>query len=123
MCADHVGARQPGGRRFSPKYSFYHVKNNFVMVIRNHGVGALAGRHILAIAGQSGREFVRKVGGASAHLVCSAAGLAIGLASGVYWLGRTGLSPVRSDAEGRLIASQLNGAHARSPEQTATANL
>ena len=118
VCADHVGARQPGGRRFGPKYSFYHVKNNFVMVIRNYGVGALAGRHVLAIARQSGREFVRKVGGASAHFICSTAGLIVGFAAGVYWLSRTGLSPVRSDAEGRLIGNRLNGKHPQRQEHT-----
>lgn len=124
VCVDHIGARQPGGQRFSPKYSFYHAKNNFVMVIRNYGVGALAGRHVLAIARQSGREFVRKVGGASAHLVGSAAGLVAGFTAGVYWLSRTGRSPVRSDAEGRLIGSRLGVKQAQQPERqklTATA--
>ena len=118
VCADHIGARQTGGRRFSPKYSFYHVKNNLVMLIRNYGVGALAGRHALAIARQSGREFVRKVGGALAHLFGSAAGLIVGFAAGVYWLSRTGLSPVRVDAEEPLIGSRLNGEPARRPERT-----
>ena len=126
VCADHVGALQPGGRRFSPKYGFYHAKNNFVMVIRNYGVGTLAMRHVLAIARQSGREFARKVGGALAHLICSATGLAAGFVVGVYWRSRTGLSPVRSDAEGRLIGSKLNAAQVRQQERSespvATAN-
>ena len=115
VCADHVGARQPGGRRFSPKYSFYHAKNNFVMIIRNYGIGSLAARHGVAICGQSGREFTRKVGGATAHLVCSAAGLVVGLVAGVFWLSRTGSAPTRADAEGRLIGRQLSGTDRAQP--------
>lgn len=107
VCADHVGARQPGGRRFSPKYSYYHVKNNFVMVIRNYGPGGLAARHVAGIGWQVGREFVRKVGGALAHLVYSGVGLVSGLLSGLYWLGRTGLDPTRQDEQGRAIREHL----------------
>ncbi len=109
VCADHVGARQPGGKRFSPKYSYYHVKNNFVMVIRNYGLGALAARHVAGIGGQVGREFVRKVGGAVAHLVYSGVGLVSGLAVGAYWLGRTGRDPARQDAPAQAIRAQLGG--------------
>ena len=109
VCADHVGARQPGGKRFSPKYSYYHVKNNFVMVIRNYGLGALAARHVVGIGRQVGREFVRKVGGAVAHLVYSGVGLVSGLAVGAYWLGRTGRDPARQDAPAQAIRAQLGG--------------
>ena len=107
VCADHVGARQPGGRRFSPKYSYYHVKNNFVMVIRNYGLRGLAARHVAGIGWQVGREFVRKVGGALAHLVYSGIGLVSGLVSGLYWLSRTGLDPTRQDEPGRAIREHL----------------
>ena len=109
VCADHVGARPPGGKRFSPKYSYYHVKNNFVMVIRNYGLGALAARHVVGIGRQVGREFVRKVGGAVAHLVYSGVGLVSGLAVGAYWLGRTGRDPARQDAPAQAIRAQLGG--------------
>ena len=131
VCADHVGSRQPGGKRFSPKYSYYHIKNNFVMVIRNYGLGAMAGRHILGIGGQVAREFVRKVGGAVAHLVYSVAGLIVGLSAGLYWLSRTGIDAVRRDPAGEAIRRQLAGRadaaadaaeNARKPLQGAPAN-
>lgn len=108
VCADHVGARQPGGRRFSPKYSYYHFKNNIVMVLRNYGPRALVARHFLAMSGQVVGEFARKVGGALAHFVCGAAGVLSGLSAGLFWLSRTGLDPTRQDADGRNIRDQLS---------------
>lgn len=107
VCADHVGAQQPGGRRFSPKYSYYHIKNNFAMVIRNYGLGFMAFRHAVGIAGQVTTEFVRKIGGAAAHLVSSAVGLVAGLVAGAYWLGRTGKGPTREGPAAEAIRKQL----------------
>ena len=69
----------------------------------------MAVRHVGGITAQAGREFVRKVGGALAHLAGSAAGIVVGLAAGVYWLARTGSNPARDDAAGRAIRQQLQG--------------
>ena len=120
VCADHIGARQTGGRRFSPKYNYYHIKNNLIMIVRNFGVGALAVRHVGGIGQQVGREFVRKVGGAAAHFAASVAGLIVGLAAGLYWLSRTGSDPVRHDPEGEAIRAQLQG---HSLAERSTANV
>ena len=120
VCADHIGARQTGGRRFSPKYSYYHIKNNLIMIVRNFGFGAMAARHVGGISRQVGREFVRKVGGATAHLFASLAGLVVGLFAGLYWLSRTGSAPARRDAEGEVIRAQLHGIRA---EERSTANV
>lgn len=107
VCADHIGAPQTGGRRFSPKYHYYHVKNNLIMIVRNHGAGALAVRHLGGIAAQATREFVRKAGGAVLTFLCTMAGLVSGLVGGIYWLARTGDDPVRRDAAGDAIREQL----------------
>ena len=113
VCADHIGARQTGGRRFSPKYSYYHVKNNLIMIVRNFGLGSLMVRHVAGICKQTSREFARKVGGATAHLLASVAGIAVGLGAGLYWLSQTGSDPVRHDPDGEIIRRQLH----RAPKQ------
>ena len=77
------------------------------MIIRNHGLGLLAARHLGGIGWQVGREFVRKTGGAVLRVLYSVAGLLIGLTAGVYWLMRTGSNPARDDAEGQAIRRQL----------------
>ena len=112
VCADHIGARQTGGRRFTPKYDYYHIKNNLIRIIRNHGMGNLAVRHLGGITVQMVSEFVRKTGGAAVRVLYSAAGIVVGLCAGVYWLARTGSNPARNDPEGQAIRRQLqpNGA-------------
>ena len=107
VCADHIGARQTGGRRFTPKYDYYHIKNNLIRIIRNHGIGGLIARHLGKIGGQMAREFVRKTGGAIVRVLYSAAGIVVGLCAGVYWLARTGSNPARHDPEGQAIRRQL----------------
>ncbi len=107
VCVDHIGARQTGGRRFSPKYSYYHIKNNLIMIVRNFGPGALATRHLVGIGRQVGQDFIRKAGGATAHLLASVAGIVVGLGAGLYWLSRTGSDAARHDPEGEVIRSQL----------------
>lgn len=106
-CADHIGAPQPGGRRFSPKYSYYHAKNNLVMIIRNYGVGTMAMRHVWTVTTRSIRETIRKFAGASARLVFSIVGLPVGLIVGVKFLWRTGRDPVRHDEKGRGLSNAL----------------
>jgi GT2 family glycosyltransferase len=96
-CADHIGAPQPGGRRFSPLYSYYHAKNNLVMIVRNYGVGSMALRHIWSVATRNLFESIRKIGGAVARLVYSVTGLASGLLVGVKYLLKTGRDPIRRD--------------------------
>ncbi len=107
VCADHIGARQTGGRRFTPKYDYYHLKNNLIRVIRNHGAGSLAARHLGGIGWQVAAEFLRKTGGAVVRALYSVAGIIVGLIAGMYWLARTGSNPVRYDAEGEAIRQQL----------------
>ena len=105
--ADHVGAQQPGGRRFSPKYSYYHARNNLVMVIRNYGFGLMALRHVGAVGGGSLISFIRKLAGATAHLVFALAGLTAGIAHGAKHLVRTGRDPIRNDANAETIRSSV----------------
>ena len=106
--ADHIGAPQPGGRRFSPKYSYYHTKNNLVMIIRNYAVGVMTLRYPLTIVTVSVLGFLRKIAGAMAHLCCTMAGLVAGMCSGMYWLLKTGRDPVRRDEKGEAIRNKLN---------------
>jgi GT2 family glycosyltransferase len=116
VVADHIGAPQPGGRRFSPKYSYYHTKNNFVMIIRNYGFGLMMLRYPVAIASQSVLGFVRKFAGAGAHSFCTFAGLIAGTCSGLYWLLKTSNDPTRRDEKGEAIRNAL--AHAAATNTT-----
>ena len=121
VCADHVGARQPGGRRFSPRYTYYHAKNNLVMVIRNDGLGTRAARHVASTGGRAALDFGRKLAGAAAHFGYNAAGLLVGLVGGAYWLARTGTGPTREDGDAAQIRRQLSRADAADAADAAQA--
>jgi GT2 family glycosyltransferase len=101
-CADHIGAPQPGGRRFSPKYSYYHAKNNLVMVIRNYGVGLMAARHIRVVGCTALVGAARKTAGAIARSLCAMAGLIVGLVVGLRFVLRSGTDPVRRGSSGTV---------------------
>jgi hypothetical protein len=108
-CADHIAAPQPGGRRFGPKYCYYHARNNLVMVIRNYGIGAMAFKHILAVGVASTAESLRKIASGVVRLVCSLAGLAVGTCAGAWYLVTTGRNPERPGAKAEKIRASLRG--------------
>lgn len=129
--ADHVGAAQTGVRRFSPKYSYFHAKNNLVMLMRNFGLCPLIWRHCRAIFARGLRAFsarirgaraslreernasnllrgCRKIIGAFAFFGSEMAGLVSGFAVGAFFLLRTGTRPERNDEQGRQISAALS---------------
>ena len=105
--ADHIGAPQPGGRRFSTNYDYYHAKNNLVMVIRNYGVGARAARHICKVQVDALMLAVRKLAGALIRPFFTVAGLIVGTIFGFrLWIADGG-SAERADAKGVQIRDRL----------------
>ena len=105
---DHVAAPQAKGRRFDPKYFFFHRRNNYTMVIRNFGIGATAVRHGIATTKNSVIEFVRKTAGCIARFITSLAGSVAGIYCGVMALAtKGGTDPIRHDAEAQELRAWL----------------
>ncbi len=83
VIADHIGAPQPGGKRFSRIYSYRHSRNNLAMLVRVYGASWMVVRHVFSAALSSILKCLRTSVGAWARLVCELCGLAAGLARGI----------------------------------------
>jgi GT2 family glycosyltransferase len=111
---DHIGAPQPGRRRFSPTYSYYHSRNLMTMLVRNFGWRIITFRHAGASSAYSIKDFLRKMAGAAAHLICGVAGVVVGMIAGTWLLVIRGSDPIRSDAVGEEIRTALAAQEAAS---------
>lgn len=111
VCADHMGAQQPGGKRFSPKYTYFHAKNNLVMLIRNWGLGTVVWRHLFIVSKNCNVQAARKVAGAVAHLICGLVGLAVGLVVGIAFMFKSGYQPEQTNLKGRELTRLLSKEH------------
>jgi|DewCreStandDraft_4_1066084.scaffolds.fasta_scaffold03966_2 GT2 family glycosyltransferase len=109
VCCDHIGAAQPGGRRFSVKYDYYVARNTLVMLLRIYGplapiVWRYLGRSLLV---HGALEFLRRIAAAFARLGILLAGTATGLAAGL-WLALTqGTGPIRHGREAEELREQM----------------
>ena len=108
VCATHIGAPQPGGRRFSVKYTYYHTRNNFIMLIRNFGFRGTALRFFITVAWGFIFDVVRRTAGVLAHAAAGACGLVVGLLSGARLLLSTGSKPARTDLKATQLSQWLS---------------
>ena len=108
ICVDHIAAPQPGGRRFSPKYSYYHSRNVIVMHIRNSGWAGIAWKHVGASTVDTVKTFLRKQAGAFAHLIFALGGLMSGMVIGTLLLFTSGRDPIRRDGDYEEIRMALS---------------
>lgn len=109
VCCDHIGAAQPGGRRFSVKYDYYIARNTLVMLLRIYGpLATVVWRYLgrsLVIHGVL--EFLRRIAAAVARLAVLLAGTATGLAAGL-WLALTqGTGPIRRGREADELREKM----------------
>lgn len=108
-CVDHIGAPQSKGQRFDVRYSFYSQRNHMVLLVRNFGWSSpIVLKYLGRSAFDSHKEFVRKVGGASLHLLAWYAGIALGLASAYTLARRLGHAPQREDEDAKRLREQLS---------------
>ena len=86
MLAFHEGAPQPNSFRFSPKYHYYHMRNQVFMLFRTDKFRNRAFRLFPVTAKNRILGFVRSNGGHIIKGACESAGLFVGFMMGIKWL-------------------------------------
>jgi len=104
---DHVAAPRAYGKRFDARYQFYHRCNSFMMFLRTYGLGRIFWSFLLATIQHSVQDFVRRMGGAFAHLTVNIAGTIVGILHGIRLLVTERCNPQRHDALGQEITRYL----------------
>jgi GT2 family glycosyltransferase len=86
MLAFHEGAPQPNSFRFSPKYHYYHMRNQVFMLFRTDKYRNRAYRLFPVTAKNRILGFFRSIGGHIIKGACESAGLLVGFMMGIKWL-------------------------------------
>jgi glycosyltransferase involved in cell wall biosynthesis/preprotein translocase subunit SecG len=109
----HVGAPQAKGKRFNARYEYYHRRNNFVMLLRNYGIGLKVVRYFLATSLMAFKSMARTIGGALVRICANFAGAFVGTIVGLGYLLREHRDPIRRDEQGRAMAEALRAGRTR----------
>jgi GT2 family glycosyltransferase len=85
MLAFHEGAPQPNSFRFSPKYHYFHMRNQVFMLLRTTTYRTRVFKlfHVTIICRVRG--LIRSVGGHILKGICEVCGMVAGLCLGVFW--------------------------------------
>ena len=120
---EHVGAPQAIGRRFDARYAFYSARNHTVMLLRNYGLSTvLFWRYLAWTFTQSIVDCLRRAGGAAVRLTAVLSGTLFGIVSGLQFIVKVGVDPVRHDAGSEAIRSRLQKLGSEHPIEVAAEN-
>jgi GT2 family glycosyltransferase len=86
MLAFHEGAPQPNSFRFSPKYHYFHMRNQVFMLCRTTKYRRRVVRLIPLTIYNRLRWFIRSIGGHLVKGTCEISGLLVGLTLGIKWM-------------------------------------
>jgi GT2 family glycosyltransferase len=86
MLAFHEGAPQPNSFRFSPKYHYYHMRNQVFMLFRTDKYRHRVYRLFPLTIKNRVLGIVRSIGGHVLKGTCETAGLLVGFIMGIKWL-------------------------------------
>lgn len=86
MLAFHEGAPQPNSFRFSPKYHYFHMRNQVFMLFRTNKYRYRVYRLFPVTIKNRIISIVRSIGGHLIKGTCETAGMFVGLLMGIKWL-------------------------------------
>jgi GT2 family glycosyltransferase len=86
MLAFHEGAPQPNSFRFSPKYHYYHMRNQVFMLFRTDKYRHRVYRLFPVTTKNRVLGIVRSIGGHVFKGTCETAGMLVGFLLGIKWL-------------------------------------
>ena len=107
-CVDHIGAPQPGGRRFGVKYEYYHARNNLVMLLRNHGAAFVICRYVASVVSIAIATFIRRIGASFLRLFMVLSGVIAGLVIGCQLRLKGSGGPIRRDECGKALTQTIS---------------